>query len=64
MALNTNSSYVAVGQEEPIRRPVRKMADSASLHLGRRMLKYPGPSLFRMAFKAGIDIIIESPSCS
>jgi hypothetical protein len=64
MALNTDSSYVAVGQEEPVRRPMRNMTDGASLHLDRGVLKNPGPPLFRMAFKAGIDIKIISASCS
>jgi hypothetical protein len=62
MALNTDSSHIPVGQEESVRRPVGKMADGASFHLDGGMFKDPGASLLGMAFKAGIDIVINPAS--
>jgi hypothetical protein len=61
MALNTDPADIASGQEEPIRRPVRSVADRATLNLQSRMFKDPGTLLLRVTFKA--DVHIEFIPC-
>jgi hypothetical protein len=57
MTLKTEGLFIGDDQKKSIGRPMRHVADAASFHLHRHMLKDPGTPLLCMAFKT--DIVIR-----
>jgi hypothetical protein len=56
MALKAEGPSITSSQQEPVRRSMWGMADTAALDLHRLVFENPGTSFLRMAFKTGVVI--------